>query len=170
MHDGAERMHAKGIIRNIVPWKHAREFFYWRLKKHVVEGSLMKAIATANESATFAESRRTLHGWFDAWVDAPKNAQDAASFPSSSAWKGDVQMSKAFVRWSEADRAGIDAKVQGMLADSATVVVKKFMHSPGAITALVNALKECSGNDAGAFEVLKETRDKLQELLLDEGK
>ena len=170
MHDGAERMHAKGIIRNIVPWKHAREFFYWRLKKHVVEGSLMKAIATANESATFAESRRTLHGWFDAWANAPKNAQDAASFPSSSAWKGDVQMSKAFVRWSEADRAGIDAKVQAMLADSATVVVKKFMHSPGAITALVNALKECSGNDAGAFEVLKETRDKLQELLLDEGK
>merc|ERR1711977_307983 len=57
MHDKAERMRAKGIVRKVVPWKHARRFFYWRLKKGVVEDGLARAILSTQERATFKECK-----------------------------------------------------------------------------------------------------------------
>lgn len=33
LHDTPGRMKAKGVITDIVPWKKARSFFYYRLKR-----------------------------------------------------------------------------------------------------------------------------------------
>ena len=43
LHDRPERMLAKGVIKAIVPWKQARTFFYYRLKRRFKE----MAVATA---------------------------------------------------------------------------------------------------------------------------
>merc|ERR1711988_1055379 len=37
LHDRPERMLAKNVIRDIVPWKACRTYFYWRLKRRVAE-------------------------------------------------------------------------------------------------------------------------------------
>ncbi|KAJ8605817.1 hypothetical protein CTAYLR_000576 [Chrysophaeum taylorii] len=37
LHDTPVRMKAKSAIRDVVPWKRARSFFYWRLRRRLVE-------------------------------------------------------------------------------------------------------------------------------------
>ena len=44
LHDRPERMLAKGVIRDIVPWKDCRAYFYWRLKRRVEELRLIDAL------------------------------------------------------------------------------------------------------------------------------
>lgn len=49
LHDTPERMKSKKVIRDIVPWKHARSFFYYRLKRRLLELSLKKEIFESNK-------------------------------------------------------------------------------------------------------------------------
>jgi len=42
LHDRPERMLAKGVIRDIVEWKSARTYFYWRIKRRLAELQLEK--------------------------------------------------------------------------------------------------------------------------------
>jgi len=44
LHDTPGRMLAKGVIKNIIAWKDARTFFYWRLKRSLIESRLRKKI------------------------------------------------------------------------------------------------------------------------------
>jgi len=44
LHDTPGRMLAKGVIKNIIAWKDARTFFYWRLKRATAESRLRKKI------------------------------------------------------------------------------------------------------------------------------
>lgn len=37
LHDRSGRMKAKGVIRDVVPWKRAREYFYWRARRALPE-------------------------------------------------------------------------------------------------------------------------------------
>jgi len=45
LHDRPERMLAKGVIRAIVPWKQARPYFYYRLKRRFKEMAIASALA-----------------------------------------------------------------------------------------------------------------------------
>lgn len=56
LHDTPGRMRAKGVIDGIVPWRHARRFFYWRLRRRLAETQLHRRMArevtpTAGEAA-----------------------------------------------------------------------------------------------------------------------
>ena len=46
LHDRPERMLAKGVIREIVGWKGARSYFYWRLKRRLAEMRYAEQMAT----------------------------------------------------------------------------------------------------------------------------
>eukprot|EP00899_Mesostigma_viride_P017896 jgi/Mesvir1/26107/Mv06825-RA.1 len=46
LHDTPVRMKAKGVITGIVPWASAREFFYWRLRRRLVEESFIRRLRT----------------------------------------------------------------------------------------------------------------------------
>ena len=37
LHDRPGRMKAKGVIRDVVPWERAREYFYWRVRRRLRE-------------------------------------------------------------------------------------------------------------------------------------
>jgi len=45
LHDRPERMLAKGVIRDIVPWRRCRSYFYWRLKRRFEELRLADGLA-----------------------------------------------------------------------------------------------------------------------------
>ena len=45
LHDRPERMLAKGVIRDIVPWKQARSYFFYRLKRRFKEMAIATALA-----------------------------------------------------------------------------------------------------------------------------
>ncbi|KAG0148460.1 hypothetical protein CROQUDRAFT_105706 [Cronartium quercuum f. sp. fusiforme G11] len=48
LHDRAERMKAKGAIREALEWTESRRYFYWRLRRRLLEEEALKAIAEAD--------------------------------------------------------------------------------------------------------------------------
>merc|ERR1719198_1637762 len=46
-HDKPQRMLAKGVIRNIVPWEQSRRYFYSRLNRRLAELKAIKKIEEA---------------------------------------------------------------------------------------------------------------------------
>ncbi|KAI3380044.1 hypothetical protein SNEBB_002054 [Seison nebaliae] len=50
LHDSADRMLSKKVIRKIVDWKNSRQFFYYRLKRLQLEQSIIDLIVEKNET------------------------------------------------------------------------------------------------------------------------
>ncbi|KAF8819130.1 acetyl-CoA carboxylase ACC1, partial [Cardiosporidium cionae] len=48
LHDRAERMKAKGVIRDSVEWRTSRHFFYWRLKRRLIEDEIKERLRSIN--------------------------------------------------------------------------------------------------------------------------
>ncbi|KAJ2663766.1 acetyl-coenzyme-A carboxylase [Coemansia sp. RSA 1199] len=63
LHDRAGRMAAKGVIRREVQWATAREHFYYRLKRRLLEESLRRRISAVAPSVTRDEQQQLLREW-----------------------------------------------------------------------------------------------------------
>lgn len=54
----------KGCINEIVTWRESRKWFYWRLKRLILEDRLVKQILTAQGNLQFEEAKSMLNRWF----------------------------------------------------------------------------------------------------------
>jgi acetyl-CoA carboxylase/biotin carboxylase 1 len=63
LHDRPGRMKAKGVIRDVVPWKRAREYFFWRVRRRLVQDALVKELKAADASLSHADCLTMLNGW-----------------------------------------------------------------------------------------------------------
>lgn len=54
----------KGCINEIVTWRESRKWFFWRLKRLILEDRLVKQILTAQGNLQFEESKSMLNRWF----------------------------------------------------------------------------------------------------------
>ena len=63
LHDRAERMEAVGVIRQIVPLSRARRFFYWRLRRRLLEIRLAREVCEAAH-CSMEEAEECIEGWF----------------------------------------------------------------------------------------------------------
>lgn len=92
LHDTSLRMHAKGVIREVVDWANSRSFFYKRLNRRIMEESLTKTVRdAAGDQLSHKSAVDLIKEWFlesniakgheDAWMD------DEAFFT----WKDDPQ-------------------------------------------------------------------------------
>lgn len=64
LHDSAGRMHEKGVIVDIVPWKTSREFFHWRLHRLLLENEMSSRISAVNGALSIGQIRSMLRRWF----------------------------------------------------------------------------------------------------------
>ncbi|XP_024897395.1 acetyl-CoA carboxylase 1 isoform X1 [Pteropus alecto] len=64
LHDTPGRMQEKGIINDILDWKTSRTFFYWRLRRLLLEELVKKKIHTANPELTDGQIQAMLRRWF----------------------------------------------------------------------------------------------------------
>merc|ERR1719228_2294110 len=66
LHDTPVRMKEKGTIRDIVEWKEARKFFYWRLRRKLLETQLGKQVVEAAGEGKLGHSQIQvmLKRWF----------------------------------------------------------------------------------------------------------
>lgn len=55
---------AKGVITDVTPWKKARKFFYWRLRRRIYEEFLVRKIGEANPDTTYDQRKFMLRRWF----------------------------------------------------------------------------------------------------------
>lgn len=63
LHDTPGRMKAKGVISDVVNWKSARQFFYWRLRRRLAEFDIFAKMAKANPDLKSQEKRNLLLEW-----------------------------------------------------------------------------------------------------------
>ncbi|XP_051952491.1 acetyl-CoA carboxylase-like isoform X1 [Xyrauchen texanus] len=64
LHDTPGRMQEKGVIMDILDWKNARSFFYWRLRRLLLEEVVKKEIVQANKDLSNGHIQSMLRRWF----------------------------------------------------------------------------------------------------------
>lgn len=64
LHDTPGRMQEKGVINDILDWKTSRTFFYWRLRRLLLENLVKKKIHNANPELNDGQIQAMLRRWF----------------------------------------------------------------------------------------------------------
>ncbi|XP_059573388.1 acetyl-CoA carboxylase 1 isoform X3 [Alligator mississippiensis] len=64
LHDTPGRMQEKAVITDILEWKTSRTFFYWRLRRLLLEDVVKKKIHDANPELTDGQIQAMLRRWF----------------------------------------------------------------------------------------------------------
>lgn len=63
LHDRAGRMKAKGVIRESISWKDSRRYFFWRVKRRVLQDFLIGRLQKANETLSHKDSEALVQQW-----------------------------------------------------------------------------------------------------------
>jgi acetyl-CoA carboxylase/biotin carboxylase 1 len=73
LHDTPGRMKAKDVITAVVPWATSRTYFYWRMRRRLIESKLICEILDENKAldGDFKQAQKQLSGVIDkaAFVD-----------------------------------------------------------------------------------------------------
>lgn len=64
LHDTPERMHEKGCVTEIVAWRGARRYLYWRLRRLLHEHRATSAILSAQPQLGVGQAGQMLRRWF----------------------------------------------------------------------------------------------------------
>uniref|UniRef100_A0A3B4B461 Uncharacterized protein n=1 Tax=Periophthalmus magnuspinnatus TaxID=409849 RepID=A0A3B4B461_9GOBI len=64
LHDTPGRMQEKGVITDILEWQTSRQFFYWRLRRLLLEDTVKRKIQMANTELTDGQIQAMLRRWF----------------------------------------------------------------------------------------------------------
>uniref|UniRef100_A0A8C1Z458 acetyl-CoA carboxylase n=1 Tax=Cyprinus carpio TaxID=7962 RepID=A0A8C1Z458_CYPCA len=64
LHDTPGRMQEKGVITDVLEWQTSRLFFYWRLRRLLLEDTVKRKIQCANSELTDGQVQAMLRRWF----------------------------------------------------------------------------------------------------------
>ncbi|XP_062873532.1 acetyl-CoA carboxylase 2 isoform X2 [Trichomycterus rosablanca] len=64
LHDTPGRMQEKGVVTDVLDWKNARSFFYWRLRRLLLEEEVKSEIVQANRELSNGQVKSMLRRWF----------------------------------------------------------------------------------------------------------
>ncbi|XP_068268578.1 acetyl-CoA carboxylase 2 isoform X2 [Nyctibius grandis] len=64
LHDTPGRMQEKGVITDILEWKNARSFLYWRLRRLLLEEGVRAEVLKANSELSHIHVQSMLRRWF----------------------------------------------------------------------------------------------------------
>merc|ERR1719428_116078 len=109
LHDRPGRMKAKGVIRDIVPWARAREYFFWRVRRRLMQDALVTQLKEADSELSHGECLSMLAAWMG----------DKAS------WEDD----KAVLAFFESEGAVIDEKLGEVRMESVKKTVSSLLES-----------------------------------------
>jgi len=69
LHDRSGRMEAKGVIRKGLEWRRAREYFYFRVRRRLLEQELVGRVQAADSSLSAMDAKALLADWVTASDD-----------------------------------------------------------------------------------------------------
>ncbi|NXL28194.1 ACAC carboxylase, partial [Glaucidium brasilianum] len=64
LHDTPGRMQEKGVITDILEWRNARSFLYWRLRRLLLEEVAKAEVLKANSELSHVHIQSMLRRWF----------------------------------------------------------------------------------------------------------
>ncbi|POR31389.1 Acetyl-CoA carboxylase [Tolypocladium paradoxum] len=118
LHDRAERMKAKGTVREALEWRNARRFFYWRLRRRLNEEYILKRMAANVLSSAKDQSSAKAND-----VRA-RNLHLLESWSSIVGWE---QNDREVAEWYEKERKTIGEKVEAMKAEKLAAELSELM-------------------------------------------
>eukprot|EP01129_Flabellula_baltica_P005744 TRINITY_DN2099_c0_g1_i1.p1 TRINITY_DN2099_c0_g1~~TRINITY_DN2099_c0_g1_i1.p1 ORF type:complete len:2139 (-),score=550.43 TRINITY_DN2099_c0_g1_i1:13-6429(-) len=77
LHDTPGRMKAKNCVDGIIRWKESRTFFYWRLRRRLIEEELISTLTSASELNTKMERAEAL-ATVKQVIEGPHTEEDSA--------------------------------------------------------------------------------------------
>lgn len=114
LHDTPGRMQAKGTINGVVPWRRARAFFYWRLRRKLAENSLVQRLIAAAPQMGFGHATTLLKSWYFQALAAEGHTRIAGEVAEAAFWKDDVRV----LRWLADHRDTIEARAMALRKES----------------------------------------------------
>jgi acetyl-CoA carboxylase/biotin carboxylase 1 len=66
LHDKTGRMKAKGVITDAIEWKKSRRYFYWRVKRRVLQDDLIKNLRAADSRMGHGDALKLVKTWAEA--------------------------------------------------------------------------------------------------------
>ncbi|KAL2134647.1 hypothetical protein VTI74DRAFT_11225 [Chaetomium olivicolor] len=124
LHDRAGRMKAKGVIREVLEWRNARRFFYWRARRRLNEEHILRRIAAAEEYGTKAKTAEALS----------EEEARARRLRLLEAWSGiaNFQTSdKEVAAWYEEHRKLIHDKVEALKSEAIASEMRELVRAGG---------------------------------------
>lgn len=122
LHDRAGRMKAKGVIREILEWKNARRFFYWRVRRRLNEEYILRRIVSATTPGGAPSKALT----------ASSTKERARHLQLLQAWSGiekfDTADSEVAV-WYEENRHLVHTKIEALKAEAITSEMRDLIRS-----------------------------------------
>uniref|UniRef100_A0A7S0FDB6 CoA carboxyltransferase C-terminal domain-containing protein n=1 Tax=Pyrodinium bahamense TaxID=73915 RepID=A0A7S0FDB6_9DINO len=80
LHDRASRMQAVGVIRRSIEWKDARRFFFWRVKRRVLQDHFIRQLRQADPRLSQGDAASCVERW------AKEGRVDVASDEQTARW------------------------------------------------------------------------------------
>ncbi|KAJ2907251.1 hypothetical protein MKZ38_006545 [Zalerion maritima] len=122
LHDRAGRMKAKGVIRDVLEWKEARRFFYWRVRRRLNEEYILRRMAATQTPPPNGSP---------AMSTAKSVQQRQRHMTMLGAWSGVENFNrddKSVALWYEENRRTVHEKVEAMKAEAVASEVANLLH------------------------------------------
>lgn len=127
LHDTSFRMAAKGVVKKVVDWTKSRSFFYKRLRRRVLEDTLVKTVRNAaGEQLSYKSALDLVKKWF---LESKFTGGDEET------WQDD----ETFFSW-KADSRNYEEKLQELRAQKVLLQLSKIGESALDLEALPQAL------------------------------
>ncbi|KAB5511412.1 acetyl-CoA carboxylase [Coniochaeta sp. 2T2.1] len=150
LHDRAGRMKAKGAIRDVLEWKNARRFFYWRVRRRLNEEYILRRMATVTSSTPTASASAS-----------PASQQTRARhLQHLAAWCGVENFDKSdreVAVWYEENRKVVHDKLEVLKAEAVAGQVRDLVRTSAA-----------ASKDATSAAAWKGVRDLLSVMPVEE--
>lgn len=143
LHDTPGRMHAKKAVSAVVPWAESRSFFYWRLRRRLIEDSAARRFIEASSvgsssSLSLSEAKKKL----------------AALLASKDGFAASVTNDQLFVEWGSKNLSVIDEAIANARKKSVEAQFLDLASSDasGAAQLLLSAISSLTGDEAVAVQ------------------
>lgn len=123
LHDRANRMKAKGTIREALEWSSSRKYFYWRLRRRLAEETVLSALISADPSTTRKQAQVTLQGIIGSDDNDERSArnleeQQAEAVRAAVAAARRTRVANEIAKLAVSDRAALLEGLQAAFGDS----------------------------------------------------
>ncbi|CAK7201522.1 acetyl-coenzyme-A carboxylase [Sporothrix eucalyptigena] len=126
LHDRAGRMKAKGTIRDVLEWRNARRFFYWRVRRRLNEEYILRKMASVTASASPSAS---VAGRSGADVAAQTRARHLTLLEAWSAVPEFKKADREVAQWYEENKKVVQEKLEALKADAVASEIRELIRS-----------------------------------------
>jgi len=130
LHDKTGRMKAKGVIREAVEWRSSRRYFYWRVRRRVLQDFWVRKLREADKRLSHAEAVAKIQAWVEAAGTDFASDEKVAAWLEAEELTGKTEACRTeylkaniqamFMELPETDRQSIMADVQSRSGDAAS--------------------------------------------------